>query len=96
MRHLLFFILLLFGCGERVKIYETSCPNLEGIPLEWVGEVHLLERAKGIAYWSCVDDQCTYHDSYGVRAWIDTPTKVKVCCGLEGDRVDLVKFVITD
>ena len=96
MRSLFLLLLLFLGCGEQVKIYETSCPNLEGSSLLWLGEVHLQERAKGIAYWSCIDDECTYHDSYGVRAWIESPTKVMVCCGLEGDRVDLVKFVVID
>lgn len=92
----MFLLLLFLGCGEKVKIYETSCPKLEGSSLEWLGEVLLEERAKGIAYWSCIGDHCTFHESYGVRAWIETPTKVMVCCGLEGDRVDLVKFVVTD
>tara|TARA_B100001175_G_C18952829_1_gene376835 strand:+ start:106 stop:393 length:288 start_codon:yes stop_codon:yes gene_type:complete len=90
----LLFIALFLGCGEDVEIYETTCPNM--VNGEWMGEVYLHKKAQGIAYWSCVEGHCTYHDSYYVKAWLETSEKVKVCCGMEDDRVDMVKLVITD
>ena len=90
----LFILALVFGCGEDVEIYDTTCPNM--IDGEWVGDIQLNRQAQGIAYWSCVDDDCTYHDSYAVRATLVSSKKVKVCCGVVDARVDMVRLVITE
>ena len=91
---LLFILALIFGCGEDVEIYDTTCPNM--VDGEWVGEIQLNKQAQSIAYWSCVNDDCTYHESYNVRAKLVSSKKVKVCCGVVEARVDMVRLVITE
>lgn len=94
----LLFLILFFmvGCGEEVdvEIYESSCPRLERG--EWIGEIELKKEAFQIAYWSCVEGVCSHHESYYVKAWLETPKKAKVCCGMVNDRVDRVRLVITE
>ena len=91
---LLFILALMFGCGEEVEIYDTTCPNM--VDGEWIGDIQLKRQAQGIAYWSCVEDNCTYDESYNVRATLVSSKQVKVCCGVEDARVDRVRLVITE
>ncbi len=93
---LLVLLSLFLGCGEQaIEVYSTDCPRLE--LEESVGYLSIEGvDSRGFAYWACVGEDCSgeYTRPYGVHVSKIGDNTLRVCCGAQSNRVDLVNIVI--